>query len=186
MVALPCAVRVGRAYTRATLRAWGYADEAFEGDAELVVSELVTNSVHALGFPDNSQKTVEMLSTASLIRISLTELDDTLRVEVWDSDPRLPYTSDRVSFDSVQGRGLEIVAALATSHGWAPSGEDGKVVFALLPLPRSPKPPTHRLPGREPPPAPSLPARRPAAVRPVQESWTTAFSGPPIRPTRLR
>ncbi|MFI0422450.1 ATP-binding protein [Spongiactinospora sp. 9N601] len=139
LVPLPGAVRVGRQYTRATLRGWGYRDERFESDVELVVSELLTNSIQALGVTPEPHHTTTLLSKQSLIRITLIKTDETLRIEVWDPAPRMPRIRDRVSADSITGRGLEIVDAIAESVGWRAPYDDlpleGKVVFAILALP---------------------------------------------------
>jgi CheY-like chemotaxis protein/anti-sigma regulatory factor (Ser/Thr protein kinase) len=82
---------------------------------ELLVSELVTNAVlHA--------------STAPRLAIRLTR--STVRVEVYDDDPKipepLPLDSERIG-----GRGLYIVDAMAQRWGAEPSG-DGKVVWFEL------------------------------------------------------
>ncbi|MCG5214680.1 ATP-binding protein [Streptosporangium soli] len=146
LVALPNAVRIGRAYCKATLTGWGYRDDDFVADAELVVSELVTNAVNAVGPERGSHDGVrwgELLDHSTLIRLFLVDTRRALFVEVWDSDPRLPQPSaEGAQFDAESGRGLGIVAALSRHWGYrrpydANGRRNGKVVFAELPLPTS-------------------------------------------------
>lgn len=93
-------------------------------DALLLVSELVTNAVR---------------HGAPTIQIALILAADRMRVEVSDGGAELPVVpSDRPSADRPTGRGLLIVAATAQDWGVvarAP-GEDGKTVWAELPLVR--------------------------------------------------
>lgn len=138
LVALPNAVWISRAYVAATLRAWGHQDDEFVDDAQLTVSELVTNSVNALGFQDTRTRMGVILSSESLIRIIITELAYELKIEVWDGSRGAPEQRS-AGVDSINGRGLEIVAALAKKwgHRFPREGElaGGKVVWALLPFP---------------------------------------------------
>jgi anti-sigma regulatory factor (Ser/Thr protein kinase) len=83
----------------------------------LLGSELATNAVlHA--------------RTDYEVRVSHTA-DDTVRVEVVDSNTRLPSVAP-VPVDATSGRGLLIVQALASSWGIDNYG-DGKVVWFELP-----------------------------------------------------
>ncbi|MFC5815132.1 ATP-binding protein [Nonomuraea harbinensis] len=138
LVALPNAVWISRAYVAATLRGWGHKDDEFVDDAQLIVSELVTNSVNALGFQDNRTRMGVVLSSESLIRILMTQLAYELIIEVWDGGQGAPKQQS-VGVESINGRGLEIVAALAKRWGYRfPKGGElagGKIVWALLPLP---------------------------------------------------
>lgn len=110
-------------------------------DLVLIASEMATNAVtHA----------------RSPFQLTMSLIDDQVRIEVSDSDPHLPRTPappwrttaltgpdaariDHVDFlfggdldqEDVSGRGMMIVAALAASWGMAPNGAaPGKTVWA--------------------------------------------------------
>lgn len=107
-------VGAARRFVVDRLRSADVAPEVVE-TAELLVSELVTNAVlHA--------------HTALSLRVFA---DAGVRVEVHDQDPRLPRQR-RHSAESVTGRGLELVALLATAHGVRPVAGDGKVVWFTI------------------------------------------------------
>ncbi|RFS84951.1 hypothetical protein D0T12_15750 [Actinomadura spongiicola] len=86
-------------------------------DAQLVVCELVTNSV-----TQASHKKIR-------VRIC-EEVVNTLTVEVWDPGPASPRCRS-LQLDAENGRGLFIVKRLAAYTGWRPAGE-GEWVFAVL------------------------------------------------------
>ena len=90
-------------------------------DAELVVSELVTNAVVHAWDP---------------IRVSLSRSEDALLVEVFDASPRLPRRTVRRDLQATSGRGLDMVAALAEDWGCERETE-GKQTWARLPLSRT-------------------------------------------------
>ena len=96
-------------------------------DALLVITELVQNlSRHTAGDGE--------------LRVALG--DDTILVEVTDTDPQLPRLRERHA-RRLDGRGLIIVAGIARRWGCRPasrSGQPGKVVWAELDLhpPRCP------------------------------------------------
>ena len=116
LVLLPDPASVGQARraARAALRAWGTSED-LEGDALVVVSELVTNAV---------------LHARSDITLRLTLRGDHLRVEVGDLDPNLPEVRP-YGPEAGTGRGLALVAAATERWGAEPAG-DGKVVWAEL------------------------------------------------------
>ncbi|WP_233510665.1 ATP-binding protein [Actinomadura craniellae] len=86
-------------------------------DAVLIVSELVTNAARA-SRPDRPIELRARLDGGRLL------------IEVEDSSPGVPRTR-RLTADSLSGRGLHIVTALATECGHTPTPH-GKVVWALL------------------------------------------------------
>lgn len=102
-----------RRRTADALRKWGC--EALIPDAQLVVTELVTNAI------------VHTRAT-STVTIALT--DGVLYIEVSDADPNPPKPQP---FDLTRegGRGLLIVATLAAAWGIEPH-QSGKKVWAKL------------------------------------------------------
>lgn len=109
----PTAPRESRNFVAHTLLGWGLG--ALIPCACLVVSELVTNStVHA----------------GTDIDVSLALDAGALRLTVRDASPDLPR--QRYSTFDEHGRGLCVVAGLARAFGVLPTGDGGKVVWAVL------------------------------------------------------
>jgi anti-sigma regulatory factor (Ser/Thr protein kinase) len=101
-----------RLYVRAQLGQW-HLDDIAE-TAELVMSELVTNAVHA-----------------SLGEIAV-RLECTLWsvvMKVWDDNPGLPEPRNAKAL-AENGRGLILVDALSERWGYFPVDGGGKVVWA--------------------------------------------------------
>lgn len=123
--ALPTAVPCARLHARHLLCEWGL--NGLATDAELVVSELVTNAVNA---------TAGHQQAAVLLRLS----SDSARVlvEVWDADPQPPAPKDLGEDGTPDrqeegGRGLLLVAALSARWNWYLTEEPaGKVVWCVL------------------------------------------------------
>jgi anti-sigma regulatory factor (Ser/Thr protein kinase) len=84
-------------------------------DAELIVSELITNAIDA---------------HCGEAQLTLTVDDDTVRIEVEDDGTGLPHLADARPTD-LRGRGLVIVAALSTRWGYEKLTR-GKLVWAEL------------------------------------------------------
>ncbi|HEX2699753.1 MAG TPA: SpoIIE family protein phosphatase [Acidimicrobiales bacterium] len=84
-------------------------------DAVLVVSELAANA---------------MLHAGGIAGVRLTERGDAVRIEVHDHT-RVPPVMARQSVDAMTGRGLRLVASLASQWGAEPT-ESGKLVWAEL------------------------------------------------------
>jgi two-component sensor histidine kinase len=93
----------------------GPAAATVAADAEVIVSELVTNSIQAG-------------STRVDVRLALRR--DHLLLTVADDAPGRPQRRTPLPTDA-RGRGLAIIAALARAWGTAPSGA-GKEVWAHL------------------------------------------------------
>ena len=112
-----------RAWTREILWEWDAAELA--DDAELVVSELVTNSVSACAGPDRA-----------VIRLVLTLDQGELAVLVRDDDPRAPVAA-QPGADDESGRGLLIVEHLSDRCGWYPleGARPAKVTWAVISWP---------------------------------------------------
>jgi anti-sigma regulatory factor (Ser/Thr protein kinase) len=120
--ALPSAVPCARLHAKHVLWEWGLTDIA--ENVELVVSELVTNSIKA---------------TAALpgpmvppIRLRLSSDRTTVVVEVWDGSTVPPVLS-KVDATADGGRGLVLVDALSSRWGWSfPPEWGGKVTWAVV------------------------------------------------------
>lgn len=116
-LALPAsgtAPRQARRFVHDRLTAWGLA--ALVDDANLVVTELVTNAV---------------LHTGTAPSVGLRQVGpDQVRVEVLDGSPA-PPRSRAFGGTSTTGRGLRLVASLAVS--WGIEAQDaGKRVWVVL------------------------------------------------------
>lgn len=107
----------GRGHTRNVLRDWGLAELA--DDAELLVSELLTNAVKA------------SVQAGEPILLRLFGDSGQLLIEVYDYSPRDP-ASRAVSDESESGRGFVVVQALAHSWGFYRFHHRLKVVWAEL------------------------------------------------------
>jgi anti-sigma regulatory factor (Ser/Thr protein kinase) len=113
------AVREARVELADGLAGADFAPDAIE-DALLVLTELVGNAVrHA----------------RTHLTVSASYAEGFLRLEVFDLDTRPPALLG-LDDDSTSGRGLHIVAAIASDWGWRtardPDGQPGKVVWAEL------------------------------------------------------
>jgi anti-sigma regulatory factor (Ser/Thr protein kinase) len=106
----PSSVGRARRWLSRELEEWGLED--FDYDASVVLSELVTNAV---------------LHARSEIELRLV-YDDVLRLEVCDASDTMPVPRGHAS-STTTGRGLHLVAALASSWGYEPRGA-GKCVWA--------------------------------------------------------
>ena len=84
--------------------------------ATLVVSELVTNA---------------MVHAGTDLEVSLTRCGPRLRIAVKDHSSRAPRLQDAGS-SGVTGRGLVLVDAVSESWGSLPTGDGGKVVWAVI------------------------------------------------------
>jgi hypothetical protein len=113
-------VKVARELLRATTRDWGLG--RITGDAELVISELLTNALrHACG-PDSLPETIHV--------IALNRGEDFV-CAVGDRSERRP-TLREPDFMAETGRGLHLVASFSRRWGVTPVSR-GKFVWALLP-----------------------------------------------------
>jgi anti-sigma regulatory factor (Ser/Thr protein kinase) len=127
--ALPLAVGCARLHAEHVLREWGlkHATET----VKLVVSELATNAVLALTFPDGTLRYEEGAGLPALyLRLS----SDRVRVlvEVWDASPDSPVPR-AAELGEEHGRGLMLVEALCEQWSWyAPEGLGGKVVWGEI------------------------------------------------------
>ena len=115
----PASIGRARHAVLRTCQVWEIGDVA---NAELVVSELVANGVlHGWGH----------------IALRLFDTGDGLRIEVEDSNPAPPVTTDGHA-NRMGGYGMQIVERLA-DWGWRPSGT-GKLVWAKVRESSTPRP----------------------------------------------
>jgi len=119
----PESARRAREFTRITLQDWAMAGRI--DLAELVVSELVTNSLrHGL-------LSAQWMPGEHPIGLTLLRLDPYLMCMVTDPCGQCPVRME--SFASAEsGRGLQVVESCSVRWGWEPITGEGKVVWALL------------------------------------------------------
>jgi len=118
--ALPGAVPCARLHARQVLWEWGLS--AFSENAELLVSELMTNATQA------------SLSTELIlpVRLWLSSDQSRLLIQVQDTSCDPPAPTGGVD-DDERGRGLLIVEAISTKWGWdIKEDNSGKIVWALM------------------------------------------------------
>lgn len=114
--ALPTSVRTARRFVRQVLAEAGL--EQLADSAELIASELVTNSVTYAG------------AGVSWVTVSVYVGEVRVRLEVWDQSPAEPVRRD-AGLDE-NGRGLEIIEALCTRWGCQWPDVGGKSVWCEL------------------------------------------------------
>jgi anti-sigma regulatory factor (Ser/Thr protein kinase) len=117
--ALDTAVPCARLHASTVIHEWGIGGLA--GDAELIVSELVTNALKA------SQSLQKIEPFALCLRSDYKRLV----IEVWDHCPGEPRSAPAGS-DAEGGRGLLVVEALSARWGYERTGYSAKVVWAEL------------------------------------------------------
>jgi anti-sigma regulatory factor (Ser/Thr protein kinase) len=144
---VPAAPGCARAWTREILWEWGAAELA--DAAELLASELVTNSLNACAGLDQAA-----------IRLVLILDQGELAILVRDNHPGVPLAV-QPGADDEGGRGLLIVEYLSDRCGWYPLNdpEPAKVTWAVL---------TAAGQAASLLPAPALPARRRPAPAPAR------------------
>jgi len=142
LAAVATAVGCSRLFVRTTLKQWHL--EALTDDAELLVSELVTNAVKKTGITRPSPRFTELTGLA-MLQVRLAILRHGLVVEVWDQDTSAPTVKSVEDLDE-SGRGLFIVQTLAKRWSFYRPEGGGKWVWAELAFPKSSGP----LPRRKP------------------------------------
>jgi anti-sigma regulatory factor (Ser/Thr protein kinase) len=114
---LPSAVPCARLHATQILREWGLQELA--GDAELVISELMTNAITASA----------ALSGRPPVLLQLIAGERSVRVEVHDRSP-LEAVPLHAGANAEHGCGLTIVAALSQRYGSQRTAPDHKLVWA--------------------------------------------------------
>jgi len=121
---VPSAVR-GARHWAANLLTQANFDQEIVDAIVLLVSELVTNAIHAVTDPPDQQRPHQVWlaieRSPALVRV---EVHDTACVPV---PPEAPRRDD----EEESGRGLEVIAAIASFWGWSPDSL-GKVVWCEL------------------------------------------------------
>lgn len=118
--ALPGAVACARLHARLVLWEWGLS--AIAENAELLVSELVTNATQA-------SQSAEQIQPVSLW---LSSDQSRLLILVEDTSRCPPEPAGSAGADDERGRGLLIVEAISTKWGWDANEGRGKIVWALI------------------------------------------------------
>jgi hypothetical protein len=127
--------RRAREFTRVTLQDWGMTGRC--DVAELVVSELVTNSLrHGL-------HSARWMPGEHPIGLTILRRDPYLICMVTDPGRTRPVRIESC-FGAEGGRGLQVVESCSAAWGWQPVAGDGKVVWALLQLTDLPGSPAGR------------------------------------------
>ena len=117
--ALPGAVPCARLHARLVAWEWGLAE--LGDDAELLVSELLTNAVAAS----------RLMEPICPVRLWLVSDTTQIAIVVWDANPQPPVPT-QIDDQTETGRGLLLVEAVSQQWGWyAPLDTTGKVVWAL-------------------------------------------------------
>jgi hypothetical protein len=124
--ALPTAPACARGHVRSVAHEWGLSGLA--DTAELLASELVTNSVQAY----ERLKLGTDHAIVPVIRLWLVSDRLSLVIHVWDACGEMPVRQD-AGPDDIGGRGLVLVETLGKDWG-AYREADGKVVWVLISL----------------------------------------------------
>ena len=120
--ALPSAVPCARLHARLVVQEWGLSTLA--DNVELVVSELITNALHAS----------RGLGPAPSVRLWLLGDAGQVLILVWDASPYAPIRTDVPAYAEA-GRGLLLVEAASSQWGTSASSRGGKSVWALITTP---------------------------------------------------
>jgi anti-sigma regulatory factor (Ser/Thr protein kinase) len=119
---LPTAIPCFRLHTVAALKEWGLPRDLV-ADAEMLVSELMTNAADAsIILPERPPVALRLIAT-----------ETSLVIEAWDQSPADPVLRDADSDDEC-GRGLAVIAGLSNRWGFERTGYRRKVVRAELAL----------------------------------------------------
>lgn len=129
LAAIPNSVPLARRLVSEVARRWRLSP-AFGEDAELVISELVTNAVRAT----QAFHQARGLPEVGRVKVRLRWTRPSLVTEVWDINPLLPVRKPARD-DAESGRGLGIIEMLCANWAAHYCPEGGKVVWAEQRLP---------------------------------------------------
>ncbi|MEV0593155.1 ATP-binding protein [Nonomuraea cavernae] len=136
----PLSVSIARTYVARILADWGRAE--LSDDAQLVVSELLTNAIkatQAAHTPNDEEPMVHGKFAGYECHpwIGLHQWGNDLVVEVWDCNHHPPKLRAPESWEA-GGRGLQVIDSLAVSWGYRWPKTGGKIVWATLAMSSSP------------------------------------------------
>jgi anti-sigma regulatory factor (Ser/Thr protein kinase) len=131
LAALTTAVPCGRLHTRQVLWEWRLAHLA--QDAELLVSEMLTNAIKAPRPPDGT----------GLVALRLLASQQQLLIEIWDHNPDDPQPR-QAGPESESGRGLTVIEALSDRWGLRRVHPNLKVIWCELAISEQTQPLEHR------------------------------------------
>jgi anti-sigma regulatory factor (Ser/Thr protein kinase) len=127
--AVPRSAGDARAFTTQALEAWGLSH--LVETAELLVSELITNTIKHAGGVMEPPDDPSGLNIPTVI-LSVSRFD-ALLVQVWDASGE-PVIHREAADDDVDGRGLDLVDALSKEWGCDVLETGGKVVWFAIDL----------------------------------------------------
>ena len=128
--ALPTAVPCARLHTRQVLWEWQLSELA--DTAELIVSELVTNAVHASAGLTGSRRSGRWVPGVPAVRLWLFSDRRCVLIQVWDGNDKLP-APQHAEPDAETGRGLLLVESLSAEWGsYPPERSSGKVIWSTV------------------------------------------------------
>lgn len=129
--AMASSIATARMHTRLLMNKWHLLSVV--DDAELVVSEIVTNAIKATNIIPPQARYPDLYDRMEVVCLCFYRHATELVIEVWDPKREPPQRRD-VTLDDEGGRGLFLVEALSKRWGtrWPPTG--GKFVWALLSL----------------------------------------------------
>jgi Anti-sigma regulatory factor (Ser/Thr protein kinase) len=127
--AMASSVATARLHTRELMERWDLPK--LVDDAELVVSELVTNAIKAADMISPRARYPELYDRLTVVRLTISRSAGELRVEVWDPRPEPPAPCD-AGPDAEGGRGLLLVECLSERWGISHPPGGGKTVWAVF------------------------------------------------------
>ena len=128
--ALPSAVPCARLHTRHILWEWGL--QPLTDQAELIVSELITNAAHASETLTASRYAGRWAPGRPPVRLWLHGQQQRIAIQVWDANNQLPVRQ-AADPDAESGRGLLLVESLTDAWGYyRPQRSSGKIVWATV------------------------------------------------------
>ena len=126
-------VKAARDFTAATLHGW-HLDGLIE-DAVIIASELVTNAIkHGTGLAGVSPSGPDGPEEPPEVELAWQRFASRVTCVVTDGSSRAP-TLTGADMSAENGRGLQVVHALAAAWGWMMIGSREKAVWATLLLP---------------------------------------------------
>jgi anti-sigma regulatory factor (Ser/Thr protein kinase) len=112
------------------LREWGL--QPLTDQAELIVSELVTNAIHASEALNASRYAGRWAPGRPPVRLWLHGQQQRIGIQAWDANNQLPACQP-ADPDAESGRGLLLIESLTDAWGYyRPQRSSGKIVWATV------------------------------------------------------